>query len=260
MRPCVVLFAALGALASWASVGESSSVEKQIGPQTFAEKSVESAGATDSLIAMAVECAVASARNHQFWYDASGSAEGRVVVKALWKGDPVVLTMRFYRKDSVSYIASKLEQTATTLMNKGGEKIENLYYGELAVQTKQRGIQLRSGPEIGDTEHPGEPDSLRTFTGIVMANHLGMYSKMAGPTGFGDTLLVTRDGLDYRGKHGLSIPAAALRAVRRSKFWVMVEYDLDGKTSQVWFGYGLYNNSSLTDEIERSIGSLLRRP
>ena len=120
------------------------SVEKDMGPQSFKEPSIESAGGSDSSIALAVEAAVATARKYQFYYDASGSAEGRVVVKALWKGDPITLTMRFFRKEESLYIASATTQSAKSFAKKRGQKVEQLFYTQLLLETKQRGLEIFS--------------------------------------------------------------------------------------------------------------------
>ena len=144
MRAGILVLSVLVGVVSSDPVRAASSVEKQMGPQVFAEKSVESIGGSDSLLTVAVDAAVLTARKYQFYYDASGSGDGRVIVKALWKGDPIVLTMRFFRKDAAIYVASATQQTAKTFMNKGGQKIEDLFYSHLAQETKQRGIQLFS--------------------------------------------------------------------------------------------------------------------
>lgn len=119
-------------------------VEKDMGPQSFSEPSVESAGGSDTLIVIAVECAVAAARKYAFHYDASGSAEGRVIVKALWKGDPVTLTMRFFKREPSLYIASSLNQSAKNFLKKRGQKIESLFYSQLLQEAKQRGLSILS--------------------------------------------------------------------------------------------------------------------
>jgi hypothetical protein len=120
------------------------SVEKDMGPQSFEEPSIESAGGDDSSVVLAVEAAVATARTYHFYYDASGSPEGRVVVKALWKGDPMTLTMRFFRKEGALYIASALKQSAKSFMKKRGQKVEQLFYVHLSQETKQRGLEIFS--------------------------------------------------------------------------------------------------------------------
>jgi len=122
------------------------SVEKDMGPQSFKEPSIESAGGSDSSIGLAVEAAVATARKYQFYYDASGSPEGRVVVKALWKGDPITLTMRFFRKEEALYIASAMTESAKSFMKKRGQKVEQLFYTQLLLETKQRGLEIFSDP------------------------------------------------------------------------------------------------------------------
>jgi hypothetical protein len=120
------------------------SIEKDMGPQTFTEPSIESAGNDDSLIVIAVETALAAARKYQFFYDASGSVEGRVVVKTLWKGDPITMTMRFFRKEEVLHIASGLSQSAKSYLKKRGQKVEQLFYSQLLQEAKQRGLQILS--------------------------------------------------------------------------------------------------------------------
>ena len=120
------------------------SVEKDMGPQSFKEPSIESAGGNDSSVALAVEAAVATARKYQFHYDASGSPEGRVMVKALWKGDPITLTMRFFRKEEALYIASAMTESAKSFMKKHGQKVEQLFYTQLLMETKQRGLEILS--------------------------------------------------------------------------------------------------------------------
>ena len=144
MRAGILVLGLLVGVVSSDPVRAGASVEKQMGPQAFAEKSVESSGGSDSLIAVAVDAVVVTAHKYQFHYDASGPGDGRVVVKALWKGDPVVLTMRFFRKDAAIYIASATQQSAKTFQKKGGQKIEALFYSQLAQETKQRGLQILS--------------------------------------------------------------------------------------------------------------------
>jgi len=120
------------------------SVEKDMGPQSFKEPSIESAGGSDSSVVLAVEAAVATARKYQFYYDASGSPEGRIVVKALWKGDPISLTMRFFRKEEALYIASAMTQSAKSFMKRRGQKVEELFHTQLLLETKQRGLEIIS--------------------------------------------------------------------------------------------------------------------
>ena len=121
-------------------------VEKEMGPQVFAEPSVESVGANDSVIVSAVDSAVAAAQKYQFYYDASKSPDGRVVVKALWKGDPVTLTMRFFRKEGAVYIASSLTQSGALSLKRRGETIEKLFYSQLLEETKRRGLEIYGDP------------------------------------------------------------------------------------------------------------------
>jgi len=147
MRTGVILLGVLMGACTSISAGEGATVEKQMGPQTFAEKSIERGGEGDSLILRAVDAAVTVARKHQFYYDASGSSEGRVIVKVLWKGDPVVLTMRFFMKDATMYIASSLQQSAKNFMKKNGQKIENFYYPRLLEETRQQALKILTDPE-----------------------------------------------------------------------------------------------------------------
>jgi len=141
-----VVIAVVAVLASSFAVYAGAAVEKDMGPQVFPEPSVESVGGNDSLIVRAVDGAVAVAHKYQFHYDASKSPDGRVVVKALWKGDPVTLTMRFFRKEGSLYVASSLTQSAKSFLKKRGQKIEVLFYSQLFEETKRRGLQVHSDP------------------------------------------------------------------------------------------------------------------
>ena len=146
MSTRTVVFAFIGLLVWPISAPLGAPVEKEMGPQVFGEPSIESAGGNDSLIVSAVDSAVAVARKYQFYYDASGSPDGRVVVKALWKGDPVTLTMRFFRKEEAIYIASSLTQSGALLLKRRGEKIEQLFYSQLFEETKRRGLEIHGDP------------------------------------------------------------------------------------------------------------------
>ena len=123
--------------------GCATSVEEGMGPQVFQEPNVSAAGGTDKDIQSAVETAVNVAQSLQFHYDASSSANGRVVVTALWKNRPVTLTMRFFRKDGSVYIASSLTQPGDVFE---GEKIERLFYSRLAEEAGRRGLRILGDP------------------------------------------------------------------------------------------------------------------
>lgn len=121
-------------------------IKVQMGPQSFSKPNVEIAGGTDPEILSAVEGAVAISRELGFYYDASRSAEGLVMVEALWKGRPVELTMRFFRKGKSMYIASKLVQSGDVSLERGGQKIEQVFYSKLIEETKRRGLQIYGDP------------------------------------------------------------------------------------------------------------------
>ena len=122
------------------------SSKQQAEPQSFESPSREIAGGQDSEIVSAVEAAVDAAKKNQFHYDASGSADGRVVVTALWKARPVTLTMRFYRKADGIYIASKLTQPGDVALKGGGQEVEQLFYSTLATETARRALKIYSDP------------------------------------------------------------------------------------------------------------------
>lgn len=90
--------------------------------------------------------AVGVAQKLQLHYDASSSANGRVVVAALWQNRPVKLTMRFFRKAGSVYIASSLTQPGDVALKGGGEKIEQLFYSRLAEETASRGLRVLGDP------------------------------------------------------------------------------------------------------------------
>ena len=102
-------------------------------------------------------------------------------------------------------------------------------------------------------------DVRKQFDFIVMNEHLGSFSRRVGPVSAGDTLIVTREGIEYRGrKHALTVRASQLRAVRRLERWVEVEYDIDGARKRVWFGHGGSIDSEPIDAIELAISGVLR--
>jgi hypothetical protein len=121
-------------------------IEEQMGPQSFSEASVGTAGGGDAQVLAAVESAVHVAQKHAFHYDASASANGRVVVRALWRGRPVTLTMRFFRQGDTLRIASSLDQPGDLFLEGAGQKIEELFYSELAAETARRGLQITGDP------------------------------------------------------------------------------------------------------------------
>ena len=130
----------------WTFASCAGPIKDQIGPQTFRDPSVGIAGGSDAEILVAVESAVGVAQRFQFHYDASASANGRVVVTALWQGRPVTLTMRYFRKDNVIYIASMLSQPGDVFLTGGGQKIEQLFYSNLATETARRGLRILGDP------------------------------------------------------------------------------------------------------------------
>ena len=126
--------------------GCAASNQQAMGPQVFAEPDIAPAGGSDREIQSAVQAAVDVAHQLQFHYDASGSADGRVVVTALWQGRPVTLTMRFFRKEGSVYIASSLSQPGDVSLEGGGEQLEQAFYSRLATETGQRGLQILGDP------------------------------------------------------------------------------------------------------------------
>jgi hypothetical protein len=147
MRTEVILLGALIGVCSSISIGAGATIEKQMGPQSFAEKSIERGAEGDSLILRAVDAALVVARRNQFYYDASEAYEGRVIVKALWKGDPIILTMRFFMKDAAISLGTSLQQSARNFMKKNGQKVEAFYYSQLLEETRQQGLKIFSDPE-----------------------------------------------------------------------------------------------------------------
>jgi hypothetical protein len=101
------------------------------------------------------------------------------------------------------------------------------------------------------------PDPPKRFEHIVLSEKLGAYARRAGPVGIRGTLIVSPEGVEYSGKHTLTIATEHLRAVSREGRWVKVEFDLDGVPKRVWIGFGSYADSEVTDRIEFSIASLL---
>ena len=67
-------------------------------------------------------------------------------MKALWKGDTLTMTMRFYKKDEALYIASAVSQSAKSFQKKRGQKVEQQFYSELLPETKRRGLEILSEP------------------------------------------------------------------------------------------------------------------
>ncbi len=121
-------------------------VQEQVDPPLFDERSIEVAGSADVEILEAVDAAITVAKYHGFQYDASDSENGRVVVKALWKGHPVTLTMRFFRKEDGLYIASSVKQSGDVALSGGGTKIEQIFYPDLLEETTRRGLTIFGDP------------------------------------------------------------------------------------------------------------------
>jgi len=121
-------------------------VQEQVDPPLFDEPSIEVAGSADVEILEAVDAAITVAKNHGYEFDASDSENGRIVVKALWKGHPVTLTMRFFRKEGGLYIASAMEQPGDVALSGGGTKIEQIFYPDLFEETTRRGLSIYGDP------------------------------------------------------------------------------------------------------------------
>ena len=143
---------------------------------------------------------------------------------------------------------------------------------DAAIQARIAAIEHASGAPtpsapadtLADATHRGSvrsldyPDPPKRFERIVMAEKVGAYARRAGPTGFGGTLIVRSDSVIYLGtKSSLGLAAGDLRAVHRQGYWVEVEYDRAGTVRHTSFGFGFYNDSEITDSIERSIASLI---
>lgn len=118
----------------------------ELGPQTFTQPSIESSGASDPDVASAVDAAVTVARGFGFRYDASGSMSGRVVVTALAQGEPVTLTMRFFKQGEALVIASMTSQSGTALLQNAGGRVEDQFYGKLVEEARHRRLQIVSDP------------------------------------------------------------------------------------------------------------------
>ena len=128
-------------------LGCAAPIEEQMGPQSFDEASIPIAGGTDKDILTAVQCAVEVADRYKFRYDASESANGRVFVTALWKGRPVTITLRYFRREGNIYIASKLSQPGDVFLEGGGRKLEQLYYSNLQAETNRKGLVIYGDPK-----------------------------------------------------------------------------------------------------------------
>jgi len=123
-------------------IGADAATQDAMGAQSFAESSIESQGAKDRDVASAVEAAVKTARTLGFYYDASKSSEGQVVVRAKWQEREVTLTLWFHRKASALYLSSRTSQGGDTLLNGGGQKIERLFYSRMHAETERRKLQI----------------------------------------------------------------------------------------------------------------------
>lgn len=141
-----IMIVLVGTITLCSCTGCAGTTQEQMGPQSFDRPSVEPVGCDDPEILQAVEAAVAVARSHSFHSDASGSRNGRVVVTALWKGDPVTLTMRFYRSRGQLSLASARRESGDALLSGGGRKIELLFYGDLLAETMRRGLAIFGNP------------------------------------------------------------------------------------------------------------------
>jgi hypothetical protein len=138
----LALVAIISVVGCATTVSTPGAIKDQMGSQSFHDQNIGIAGGSDAEILTAVESAVSVAQSFQFHYDASASANGRVVVRALWQGRPVTLTMRFFRKDAAIYIASALSQPGDVAVAGGGQKIEDLFYSSLATETARRGLRI----------------------------------------------------------------------------------------------------------------------
>ncbi len=126
--------------------------QEQMGPQTFSEPSLPIAGGEDPEVLRAVEAAVSVAAEFGFRHDASRSRKGRVDVQALWKGRLVTLKLRFQRREASGfygegiYISSRLIQPGDVFIERGGQKLERLFYSRLSEVTAQLGLEIYGDP------------------------------------------------------------------------------------------------------------------
>lgn len=153
LRPFVLVAAAvLAVLSTSCAVQSLAPIQEQMGPQVFSEPDIPIAGGDDAGVLRAVEAAVLVSSELGFRHDASGSNKGRVDVEARWKGRPVVLKMRFQRREASAqyqegiYLSSRLTQPGDVYLEDGGQKIERLFYSRLFEVTTQRGLRIYGDP------------------------------------------------------------------------------------------------------------------
>ena len=113
-----------------------------MGVQKFEQPSVGNSGNNDADVNNAIDAAITVANSLQFNYDASDSKNGRVIVRALWKGKLVTMTMRFFKRENKLTIATALNQPGDVFLSKGGQKLESLYYSRLRNEITRRGLVL----------------------------------------------------------------------------------------------------------------------
>ena len=121
-------------------------IEEEMGPQIFDTPSIAMTGVAHEEVMAAVDAAVETAETFGFRYDASRAADGFVDVHALWKGSPVTMTMRFYRRSGRLFIATALDQPGDVFLDGGGAKLEQLFYTDLGLRTTERGLALHASP------------------------------------------------------------------------------------------------------------------
>jgi len=103
-----------------------------------------------------------------------------------------------------------------------------------------------------------DPRPVTVFSMVVMSEKLTRFSRDLGPVGMGDSLIVRLDGIEYRGKHRLTVAGHDLRGVHRFRGWVGIDYDAGGQTKQAWFGYGYVADTEITDRIECALAAVVR--
>ena len=146
MNSIIGIIGSLFVLISFGCATLSQPIETQMGPQSFTEKSVGLKQGGDPNINRYITTAISIAESLGFYYDASDSENGRVIVQALWKGKPVTMKMRYFNKNKAVYIASAVEQPGDVFLEKGGQKIEQLYYLKLRNELTKRGLHLIGDP------------------------------------------------------------------------------------------------------------------
>jgi hypothetical protein len=91
-----------------------------------------------------------------------------------------------------------------------------------------------------------------------MIEKLTHFSRNVGPMTAGSSLIVRRDGIEYRGKHLLEVAGHDLGGVHRSVRWVGIDYDAGGEVKHAWFGCGLAADTETLDRIEYSLAAVMR--